>query len=223
MYFYGVGTVRDAEAATLWIDRAASEGQPLAKRAQQLMSETRNAYVPGYPPSMEKKQGPRKSVDELNLQVPSRSLKTALPGYKKDEQAYDDLGLGALPSVKRVPEKSAAPSALPPISQARPSKPSRLIASAPSGHYFTLQLMATPHFKRMVSFIDAYKLDKEANYFAAKRGNDTLYVLVYGRYKTSAQAHQAIAQLPLRLQAMHPWVRRGEAIQKERSLGRIIG
>ncbi len=39
MYFYGIATVRDAEAASLWIRRAAAQGQPLAIRASHMIHE----------------------------------------------------------------------------------------------------------------------------------------------------------------------------------------
>jgi septal ring-binding cell division protein DamX len=245
MYFYGVGTVRDTEAATLWIDRAAAQGQPLAKRAQSLMSETQNTHVPGYPPHMG--QQPRKSVSELNSQAPTKPIGAALPGYKKKQAASDDLGV--LPSIKRIPEQSETATPVTPIARKSPTPRAAVARSRPAsarqqqvaqlkrqivtqkaaaqrqldGEYYTLQLMATPHFKRLLSFIDTYKIDKESNYFAAKRGDDTLYVLVYGHYRSRAEANQAAKHLPLQLQAMHPWIRHSEAIQKERRAGRIIG
>lgn len=40
MYYYGVGTVRDQQTATLWIQRSASAGQPLALKAQKMMAKT---------------------------------------------------------------------------------------------------------------------------------------------------------------------------------------
>lgn len=254
MYFYGVGTVRDTEAATLWINRAAAQGQPLAKRAQSLMSETRSMHVPGYPPGVSN-HTPRKSAAELNSQLPTQSLGSALPGFKKkaeenerkktyQQAKEEDLGLGVLPPVKRVPEgpqtapasPQKAPStqgsdlAAPPIAKAaatpmqnKTMHATNARAQANNSRYFTLQLMATPHFKRLVSFIDRYKIDDKVNYFAAKRNNQTLYVLVYGRYQTKSAAQRAIARLPLSLQAMHPWVRKGAAVKKERHMGRIVG
>ena len=38
MYYYGIGTVRDTNTATLWIRRSASQGQPIAKKALALMT-----------------------------------------------------------------------------------------------------------------------------------------------------------------------------------------
>src|SRR3990167_6483677 len=39
MYFYGIGTVRDTAAATLWIRRAALQGQPLATKAMKMLKQ----------------------------------------------------------------------------------------------------------------------------------------------------------------------------------------
>jgi septal ring-binding cell division protein DamX len=241
MYFYGVGTIRDTESATLWIDRAAAQGQPLAKQAQSLMSETSNMHVPGYPPGLDENRTPRQSLGELNTRVPDKSLTKVLPGYQKKEKSplplekEDDLAIDALPSVTRLPEGPATPKPVIPTTQVVP--PSKTEPSRPLGigkqafiesdqkgsdQYYTLQLMATPQFKRIVTFIDNYHIDREASYFAAKRGDDTLYILLYGRYGTESEARQAIKRLPLPLQAMHPWIRAGAAIQSERYSGRIL-
>jgi DamX protein len=185
----------------------------------------------------------------MNAQTPTKPISDALPGYKKkakepnteSENEDQDADLGALPPIKPLPEESSTPTPLTPISQNEPTprlaaadssevKKLKEIASAQKeaaqndlfGHYYTLQLMATPHFKRLLSFVDTYKIDKETNYFAAKRGDDTLYVLVYGRYASEADAQNAVKQLPLELRAMHPWIRSGEAIQNERRSGRIL-
>ena len=230
MYFYGVGTVRDTEAATLWIDRAASQGQPLAKRAQTMMSDTSGARVPGYVPDHMRANERRPSVTELNTKMPDRALSSALPGYKRKNQ---ELALDALPRVRQVPEAPVKQAAG--ATQSQPVKdfkalpkqtaPLHQLAStggAGKGQY-TLQLMATPHFKRLVNFVDRYQIDSKVNYFAAKHDNKTLYVLVYGNYQSENDAKLAIRTLPLRLQAMHPWIRRGKDIQAERQSGQIMG
>ena len=239
MYFYGVGTVRDTEAATLWIDRAAAQGQPLAKRARSLMSETRNSYQPRS--SYRAQPTRRKSVRSMNQKAPSKPLSKALPGFKKKAKPEsDDLELGALPPIRRVPDQAPKSKSSPPVSQHKhrgryastyASKRSRAIqrtaATAPGknlpANYYTLQLMATPHFKRLVDFIDTYNIDNKVSYFAAKRGSDTLYVLLYGKYRTKLQARAAVKRMPRSLQSMHPWIRSGALIQKERHTGRILG
>src|SRR3990167_5127501 len=38
MYFYGIGTVQDKQTASLWIQRSAAQGQPLAKKAWTLIN-----------------------------------------------------------------------------------------------------------------------------------------------------------------------------------------
>lgn len=38
MYYYGIGTVRDKQTAKIWIKRAAGQGQPLARKAEQLIT-----------------------------------------------------------------------------------------------------------------------------------------------------------------------------------------
>src|SRR5262245_5041820 len=45
LYYYGIYTYRDPQTGALWIGRAAAQGQPLAKTAQQVMLAA-GIYVP---------------------------------------------------------------------------------------------------------------------------------------------------------------------------------
>lgn len=233
MYFYGVGTVRDTEAATLWIDRAAAQGQPLAKRARSLMSDNQSG---DYSRKSQQSYVRRKSVGEMNTAIPEKPLSSALPGFKKKApaaSASNDLELGALPTVKPLPDKK--PKTAPPLSHNKSSNRSPALRAGQSNapllkqirgngsNYYTLQLMATPNFKRLVDFIDSHNIENNVSYFAAKRGNNTLYVLMYGKYRSKAQARAAVKQLPRNLRVMRPWIRSAEAVQKERHSGRILG
>lgn len=47
MYFYGIGTVRDTNAARLWIQRAAAQGQVLAIQASRILSHEESPGVAG--------------------------------------------------------------------------------------------------------------------------------------------------------------------------------
>lgn len=263
MYFYGVGTVRDPEVATLWIDRSAAQGQPLAMRAKEMMRSSGSMYVPAYPPYNQKSSGPKKSVAELNSAQPNQALGSALPGYagKSDANTGSQAPeLGALPEKTSTSTSVSAGSKkmIPPLSQRTPdrrllpgarantgingeriavaNKPTAQSSrpnikqvswskspAATGGASYTLQLLATPHFKRLVSFIDRYNIDDKVNYFAAKKKDKTLYVLVYGNYPTMDQAQRAIRHLPSELRSMHPWVRRLSAIKRERKQGQILG
>ena len=89
MYYYGIGTVRDKQTATLWIKRAARQGQPLALKAEALLLAGGHlgSLHPNSPHNIrgrEKhapKYRPTASVDELNKAVPKKSLNSVLPKY----------------------------------------------------------------------------------------------------------------------------------------------
>lgn len=196
LYFYGIGTVRDTEAATLWIDRAAAQGQPLARRAQALMSQAKNRY-------METRHD--KIVQH----------KRAAAAFTAEQSADDDLSLNAFATSHHTAQIKANHVAI---------KRRALQHQKPAQRqYFTLQLMATPHFKSLVEFINRHGIVSQVNYFAVKHRNQTLYILLYGKYASRLAAKQAIKHLPRSIQVMRPWIRSSGAIQRERHTGRTTG
>jgi DamX protein len=89
MYYYGIGTARDKQAAELWIKRAARQGQPLAKKAEVLLLGGRHlgSLHPNSPHNIRgrAKHAPKykstASVKELNSAIPEKPLKEVLPKY----------------------------------------------------------------------------------------------------------------------------------------------
>ena len=114
MYYYGIGTIRDKETAKLWINRAADQSQPLAKKASELIENGghfRNLHRQGAPISSSSdgtgtaqgsgsasssgssrrsrnktRYAPTPSVKELNAAVPDKPLNEVLPNYGGDQQ-----------------------------------------------------------------------------------------------------------------------------------------
>ncbi len=87
MYYYGIGTIRDSQTADLWIKKAASQGQPLAVKAERLlnsgsdlssMASHMGGRRRGGGPSLYQ---PKRDVAELNAKVPEGSLNQHLPAY----------------------------------------------------------------------------------------------------------------------------------------------
>lgn len=87
MYFYGINTIQDAQTATLWMHRAAAQGQPLAIKALSLLKQGRhlNELHHGYAiigggraPSMHQ---PSEDVAKLNTMTPDRPIIEHLPAY----------------------------------------------------------------------------------------------------------------------------------------------
>ena len=101
MYYYGIDTVQDQQTAKLWIQRAAAQGQPLAKKAWILISsgatfndlhqaaaghensseaQTQPLHQSSYQGSVIQQQ-PDESVKNLNASKPNAPITNYLPAY----------------------------------------------------------------------------------------------------------------------------------------------
>jgi len=90
MYYYGINTPRDQQAAELWIRRAAAQRQPLAIKAWALISGYRNSYhilhQPGRNTTGKTSIYQRsKNVKHMNLSQPHGRITEHLPSYKSKE------------------------------------------------------------------------------------------------------------------------------------------
>lgn len=101
MYYYGIGTVRDMQTARLWIKRSAAQGQPLAKKAEALLSsgghldnlhhyrgQTRSGNSNDASSDTSSSSGgmayePTPNVRELNTAKPEKPISEYLPNYGK--------------------------------------------------------------------------------------------------------------------------------------------
>lgn len=106
MYYYGIGTVRDKKTAALWINKAATEGQPLAIRAQRLLSQGRHLHelhsTPGGEPYIAGNAANRAKANEpvdvnaLNHAAPTKPLNQLLPAYGKTKtQSATEMDQGS--------------------------------------------------------------------------------------------------------------------------------
>jgi type II secretory pathway predicted ATPase ExeA len=71
---------------------------------------------------------------------------------------------------------------------------------------FTLQLMGSHNIEDLQHFIKKYALTN-TQYFHTLYNHQDWYVLVTGNYATSAQAKEAMKQLPVAIKDYKPWVR----------------
>lgn len=81
----------------------------------------------------------------------------------------------------------------------------RLLAT-PKTHY-TLQLVGANSSKNIQTFIKMHGLQNKASYYQTYNKGKAWYVIVYGDYKTKAEAQAALKKLPAAVQAHHPWPR----------------
>jgi septal ring-binding cell division protein DamX len=81
----------------------------------------------------------------------------------------------------------------------------RLLA-IPKNHY-TIQLVGANSNKNIQNFIKMHSLQGKAAYYQTYNNGKSWYVIVYGDYKTKAEAQAALKKLPAAVQAQHPWPR----------------
>jgi|GEM_PF-1446405 len=202
MYFYGVGTVRDPETAMLWINRAASQGQPLAMRAQKMLKGS-SMYVPGYSPA---KKGKEKLAKTQALKQTPKPQTVTQTQAVKSQVSENVAGAQSFEPKYQVATAKTAQTAAQGDLPGRHIKRHYRARPLPSTGY-TLQLMATPHFARLKAFIAKTHLDQAGRTVAVNRGSKVWYVLTYGEFATHDQAVAAKAQLSPELQSLGPWVR----------------
>lgn len=84
---------------------------------------------------------------------------------------------------------------------------------APS-HYYTVQLYGAFHQHDATQFIHAHRLHDTATYYQTTFDNKPWFVVVYGIYKTDAEAKAAIKALPANMQALKPWIKPMAEVQE---------
>ncbi len=187
MYYYGINTVQDVDSAKLWIARAASQGQPLAKQALALLKieGTQGIRV------AEKKSAPVKAASTKITQVQPVQVavkaRAVVPQLSEALQAQANNELGSMET--------------------------ELLHEPNTG--YTLQLMGNHHLDVIKQFIAQNHLEAQAKYYHSNFHNSDWYMLLYGQYKTIEEAHMAIAQLPESIRKNSPWIKPNEDIQEE--------
>ena len=245
MYYYGIGTTNDTQAARLWIDRAAAQGQPLAKRARRMLEKHGTFHAPGDQSAYasRKRSGGRSvslhqapaDVKEMNTAQPDKPLSNVLPGYGKKH-----------PSTQKVTEtdKPSKPETSTPLSQqempanhVQQVSHSVIVAQAQgdngsaeiinqlmsqSPRDYTLQLMGSHNLQGVKSFIRRNGLTSKVQVYTARFNGETWYMVIYGNYQTLAAARRAIKQLPYNARRLRPWIKSYGIVQKEIRLGKVL-
>lgn len=238
MYFYGIGTVRDVNAAKLWIRRAAAQGQALAMQATHILNHeeypgmgsaksedgsTGDVYKP--------KVYTNKTVDEMNAEKPAEDINKHLPNYGKknnqaptSEPAADDVQTkadAATPDVSLDPTSEQPSPTAPPQQPQTPINSSQIhrppISKADPQPGYTLQLMASNNEKAVQNFVVSHRLEGRAK--LNKINHE--YKLTYGQFRSIAEAKAALALLPKSLQTLHPWIKSQALLDKELRTNRI--
>lgn len=135
MYYYGIGTVQDRSTGRMWIQRAASQGQPLAQRAMRLLARGQHptSGSGGGGGGSTSIHQPKADVAQMNTQKPTSSMKSHLPAYGKSKKKP------VLDVLKREPdtkssEEAIKPSTTQPTSQLNNPTRTQRMASQTESH-----------------------------------------------------------------------------------------
>ena len=82
-------------------------------------------------------------------------------------------------------------------------------------HDYTIQLIGSYHRDIVENFAIANDLGNNAMQFHVNNRTKPWYTLLYGDYRTLAQAQHALRQLPPNLVPEHPWIRRVSDVQSD--------
>ena len=185
LYFHGNGVQRDRDRAQALYQKAAELGDP---RAQQILAKLKAAEPTSTDPA------------------PTASARAAAPPPL--EPAPSETPAPA-PAQVQSDEVSAA------AVDAEPAVKNGEWVRAQNGEHLTIQLFAFGDEQAAVKFIRENGLENQAAYFRATSTGRVWYKAVYGVYADMASARVAQKQLPAKLKANSPWIRKFSAIHGE--------
>lgn len=119
------------------------------------------------------------------------------------------------PEVKAVPKSEAVKPAVKPQATAASGSAQERNILTWKPNEFTIQLLGVSNEKAARDFVAAQTNKKDLLVFKSKRQGKDWFVVITGRYASSAQARQAIANLPAVQRDAGPWPRDIKTIQSE--------
>ena len=79
---------------------------------------------------------------------------------------------------------------------------------------YTIQLASSRYEKSIINSYEKNNINGNGGYYHYVRDGVDRYALIYGTYKTVADANVAMSNLPSELRKKTPWVRKIESLQK---------
>lgn len=201
MYYYGYGTAQDTEAGVFWMKKAADRNYRPAIKAMELINQQ------------------NKSPDTIKIEQKAEKSRDVTPVLQRERERYDEImrSDSSVPSSEKVIDK--------PVSlQSEQKKNDEVLRSikfnAPerltqanvstkeiSADGYGLQLLGAYDLETVKKMQSTLGVKDSAVIWHAEHNKKDWYVLMYGHYKTVADAKFAIASLPPQLQSQGPWVR----------------
>ncbi len=218
MYYYGIGTELDVDAGIVWIRKSAEKGNPRAIRALREIENSEPRHV--------RVNDQQEFEFDQDATIPGYHAPVFYSYAKRAYRPLTNANAARLPrpvppsssvSAKAAPSNAIQPVAPQATPKAQPqslSAPVQGLLSAPASDY-VIELMSDPNEQQVVNFIDTHQLQGKAIYYPTVRNGKPWYVLVYGRYRTHAEAYRALVQLPPELEKYEPWIRGVDLVQTD--------
>ena len=185
--------------------------------------------VPKVGQSAVNEPGASAEVDSFPQQevVPLAQLPTAQPKKVEATPVSEQAAIAAQPvKVAQVPAVVVAPKPeIKPIARSEPSVRALPVVATNSNQErnilawraseYTVQLLGVSTQKAALDFMAAQSNKADLLMFKSKRQGRDWYVVITGRYASTAQARQAITSLPSAQREAGPWPRDVKTIQQE--------
>jgi|GEM_PF-2174275 len=183
---------------------AVADVKPSESQIAASSSVTPPTQVPTQPaltPAPELMPAPKAEVVNTQPIQSKPSIALAKPMAKPKTSALTKPAQPTATASQKPVAKLTKPTTASPYSEAE-----KRILTIPKDHY-TIQLSGANSPKNLQAFIKKYRLQNKASYFQTYNKGKVWYVIIYGNYKTKAQAQAALKNLPADLKQIHPWIR----------------
>ncbi len=154
-------------------------------------------------------QGQTEAIEAMRLLAPSSVLTKTATKISTTVSSEETEVVSNFSQAATKPSKTASVKQSPSTTKT----PGMAILNAPS-NYYTIQLLVTSNKAELDRYISTHALGEKANYYPTKKQG---YVLLYGAYKTRAEAQASLLKLPAAVKAEKPWIK--EVSQVKRSVG----
>ena len=233
MFYYGRGVPQDTLAAQNWIEEGTKQGLPKATIALHQFQQANYAPPPldrggevtfsPIPLDVDQSTPPTATKNSATCSCPpNRSLfnpgtpPRPLPLPKNMKKSSEKVATISPTAIRKVSLLAVTELPTPMIKQPRQPLTQdnpQLLRLSP--HDYTIQLVSVLNPSRLTQFIHEYQLQDKAFIYQTERNHRHWYVLVYGVYKSKAQARVARDTLPITLRQLQPWVKSVAQVQSE--------
>lgn len=244
MYYYGIDTVKDKDTASLWIQRAAQQGQPLARKAWTLINT--GAFTGDLHEAASKQVSstnvvtpqPPEDVDQMNQKAQSGSVNNELPGYGKQKAQQNSAMMTTGQNTDKLHDSRLAQNAKPITANPQGASTQPMMAANNAGESvnpsenvarvaqheggYTVQLLASAKQSDIIDYISAHHLGTKAHAYETHLNGKPWYMLTYGHYQSERQAHMALRELPADMQHHQPWVKSFATVEKEVMTQKVV-